>query len=270
MKTKERVGTIIVAFAFLFSLGCVGCCGGFGSREAPAKKIDEREATTKKIAEADSRWNRGEKASAIAEYKSVYTEAIPAEKEKFLPRIVEFETKAGNINEAKTWIKSGLDDQLNVEYTDPAAKELFTAAKKEHDEARASAAAEDARKKKEAAAEAVRSAEAAAEAAAQAKAEAARRAEEEYEVNGLVLLLKTLSAKRGQFGGQITGTVVNRRNHKLNYAQISFNLYDASGAQIGSALANINGLEAGGRWNFTASTFGKDFHSYKFSELSGF
>jgi hypothetical protein len=63
---------------------------------------------------------------------------------------------------------------------------------------------------------------------------------------------------------------VNRRGVKLMYAQITFNLYDSSGAQVGSAIANINGLEAGGRWNFKASTFGTDFKKYKFSELSGF
>jgi hypothetical protein len=104
----------------------------------------------------------------------------------------------------------------------------------------------------------------------EARAEAARKAEEEYEANGLVLLLKTVKGTRGQFGGEITGTVVNRRPNKLNYAQIQFNLYDGTGAQVGTALANINGLEPGGRWNFTATTFGKDFATYKFSELSGF
>jgi len=105
---------------------------------------------------------------------------------------------------------------------------------------------------------------------AHAEAEAARRAEEEYDARGLVLLLKTVQGKRGEFGGEITGTVVNRRGVTLSYAQITFILYDGSGAQVGTALANINDLESGGRWNFTATTFGTDFVHYKFSELSGF
>ena len=101
-------------------------------------------------------------------------------------------------------------------------------------------------------------------------AEAARKAEEEYEQNGLVLLRKTVEGRTGQFGGEITGIVINRRNRKLIYAQITFNLYDESGAQVGSALANINGLEAGGRWKFKATSFGTDFSKYKINELTGF
>jgi hypothetical protein len=104
-------------------------------------------------------------------------------------------------------------------------------------------------------------------AAAQAKAEAERKAEEEYDADGLVLLRKTVNS----FDTKITGTVVNRRSSKLRYAQITFNLYDASGAQVGTAIANINGLESGGRWNFTAISFGiNNVSTYKFSELSGF
>ena len=101
-------------------------------------------------------------------------------------------------------------------------------------------------------------------------AEARRKAEEEYDVNGLVLLKKSVKGTSGEFSGEISGMVVNRRSRKLSYAQITFNLYDESGAQVGSALANINGLEPGGTWKFKASTFGTDFSSYKFSELSGF
>lgn len=99
---------------------------------------------------------------------------------------------------------------------------------------------------------------------------AAARAEEELDVNGLVLMLKTVSGTNGDFGGTIKGVVENRRSRKLNYAQITFNLYDKSGAQVGSAMANINGLEPGGRWKFEANSFGKDFSRYKFSELTGF
>lgn len=100
--------------------------------------------------------------------------------------------------------------------------------------------------------------------------EAARKAKEEYEQNGLVLLRKTLQGKSGELTGEITGTVINRRNRKLRYAQISFNLYDDSGAQVGTALANVNGLEPGGKWKFKATAFGTDFSTYKVNELTGF
>jgi hypothetical protein len=103
-----------------------------------------------------------------------------------------------------------------------------------------------------------------------AEAEIKRKAEEEYNADGLILLRKTVQGTSGEFGGVITGMVINRRSHQLSYAQIQFNLYDGSGAQVGTALANINGLEAGGKWKFQASTFGTDYVRYKFSELSGF
>ena len=50
-----------------------------------------------------------------------------------LPRIVEFEVKAGNNHEAKIWIKRGLEGKLNAEYTNPTAKELFATVKNEHE-----------------------------------------------------------------------------------------------------------------------------------------
>jgi hypothetical protein len=103
----------------------------------------------------------------------------------------------------------------------------------------------------------------------EAKAAAARKKEEELNVKGLVLMTKTVTGTNRQFGGDITGIVVNRTGRKLGYAQFTFNLYDSTGAQIGSALANINGLEPNGRWRFKAATFQK-FSRYKFSELEGF
>ena len=114
-----------------------------------------------------------------------------------------------------------------------------------------------------------RKAEAERQRKAEAQAEAARKAEEEYDADGLVLLRKTVSGVQSQFGTEITGTVVNRRAHALSYTQITFNIYDASGAQVGSALANVNGLEPGARWNFKAVSFTKGT-DYKFSTLSGF
>lgn len=137
------------------------------------------------------------------------------------------------------------------------------AAREEADRARAA--------KMASAAEAKRIAdEAEKERKASAALEAARKAEEEIEVRGLVLLRKTVAGSRDKFGGEITGIVVNRRRRKVDYAQISFNLYDDNGNQVGTALANITNLKPGGRWKFTARGFGKEFATYKFAELTGF
>ena len=105
----------------------------------------------------------------------------------------------------------------------------------------------------------------------QAAAEAARKEREEWESNGLILLRLTLKGAVGEYGNaKITGTIINRTGRTLNYAQITFNLYDKSGAQVGSAVANVNGLESNGRWKFEAIALTDDFATYKPSEMTGF
>lgn len=133
------------------------CCGGFpASREEVKKKIDK----------ADVLWDSGKKTDAVMEYRRIFEDARSDEKERMLPRIVEFEVNAGNNEEAKKWIKRGLEDKLKVEYSDPAAKKVFAVAKNEYDEA----AAEKERKELEEKAKAER--EAAEREAARKKAEA--------------------------------------------------------------------------------------------------
>lgn len=97
-----------------------------------------------------------------------------------------------------------------------------------------------------------------------------QQAENEYEQDGLVLLNDSLKMSGEGVGRAITGIVINRRKNKLTYAQITFNLYDASGDQVGSASANVNGLEPGGRWKFQAATFGQGFAKSKVSEITGY
>jgi hypothetical protein len=141
------------------------------------------------------------------------------------------------------------------------AEELAAAEqkKKELEAAAAEAArmkAEEARRKMEAAA---KEAQLAKEAMEARKREEARRAEEETNFNGLVLFNKSVVATQRS----ITGIVENRTGRDLNYAQIIFNLYDSDDNQVGSVLANVNGLEAGGRWSFEAVCFGRRYATYK-------
>ena len=109
--------------------------------------------------------------------------------------------------------------------------------------------------------------------------EAERRMEEEeqrkykerfFDKNGLSLDVKSIQAERDFLGITIRGVVYNRKQRKLAYAQITFNLYDKSGAQIGTALANINGLEPDGAWKFTAIGLADDIDKYKIGDMSGF
>jgi hypothetical protein len=112
-----------------------------------------------------------------------------------------------------------------------------------------------------------------------AESDAAKRKEEEYEKkykerfvdkNGLTLDLKSITTERDSFGITINGVVFNRNKKKLSYAQISFNLYDSSGAQVGSAFANINGLEPDGAWKFSAIGLAETASKFKFDDMSGF
>jgi hypothetical protein len=68
----------------------------------------------------------------------------------------------------------------------------------------------------------------------------------------------------------IAGRVKNNTNKTYNYAQISFNLYDKSDAQVGSALANINNFEAGGVWKFRAIVLSENAVTAKFKGISAF
>lgn len=99
--------------------------------------------------------------------------------------------------------------------------------------------------------------------------EAARKAEEEYDADGLVLLRKSVKAYTTSFGGEIIGTVVNRRGRSLSYAQVTFGLYNASGDKVGTVFANITQLEPGERWSFKAVTFKEGWTSYRIAGLVG-
>jgi hypothetical protein len=138
-KRRLLLASLLAAVAGVFL-----ACGGPVSHEETRKKLDG----------ADASWDHGEKADAVRVYRTVYADALPEEREKILPRIVEFELKAGNTDEAKTWIKRGLDDGVKAKYgnlaDDPAAQQLFAAVRKERDEA-AAKKAEEARKAEEAA-----------------------------------------------------------------------------------------------------------------------
>lgn len=55
-----------------------------------------------------------------------------------------------------------------------------------------------------------------------------------------------------QFAVYVTGTLTNNTEDEVGYIQVEYNLYDADGAQVGTALANTNNLKAGGSWKFEA------------------
>lgn len=75
--------------------------------------------------------------------------------------------------------------------------------------------------------------------------------------------------QKEQYATYVVGTVINTKNKKLSYLQVEINLYDQSGAQVGSALANINNLEPGGTWKFKAYVFQQEATDFKIKEITG-
>lgn len=75
-----------------------------------------------------------------------------------------------------------------------------------------------------------------------------------------------------QFSAYITGTLTNNTDRDLDYIQVEYVLYDADGAQIGTALANTNNLKAGGAWKFEAAAFedGAEIASFELADVTGF
>ena len=70
----------------------------------------------------------------------------------------------------------------------------------------------------------------------------------------------------------ITGTLTNNTDNEVSYIQVEYNLYDASGAQVGTALANTNNLQPGGTWKFEAiGTVSPDqVASFELMDVTGF
>lgn len=68
---------------------------------------------------------------------------------------------------------------------------------------------------------------------------------------------------------KITGIIRNTSDKTYSYVSIRFNLYDSSGNQIGTAVAAMNDLKAGGTWKFSAIGTG-NAPRFGFSSFDGF
>ena len=72
------------------------------------------------------------------------------------------------------------------------------------------------------------------------------------------------------FSTYIQGEIKNNTDKTYSYAQVTFNVYDSSGAQIGTAVDNINNFEPNGTWRYKAIALTTDkVASYKFVEITG-
>lgn len=68
----------------------------------------------------------------------------------------------------------------------------------------------------------------------------------------------------------IEGTIQNNTNKNYNYAQVTFNIYDKDGNQLGTAVDNINNFQANGTWKYKAIGLTTEKVSrYEFVEITG-
>lgn len=88
---------------------------------------------------------------------------------------------------------------------------------------------------------------------------------DKYSIDGEELTGDAYSCK-------ISGVYTNKAGKDLSYVQVSYNLFDADGNQIGTALANTNNLADGGTWKFEAfgSAAVDEVASYKIGDATGF
>lgn len=71
----------------------------------------------------------------------------------------------------------------------------------------------------------------------------------------------------------ITGTITNTTKRDFSYISVTYKIYDASGAVIGTALDNANNIGSGETWRFEANSFSwfdEKPASVKFSEIQKF
>lgn len=75
-----------------------------------------------------------------------------------------------------------------------------------------------------------------------------------------------------EYAAVITGALTNNTDEEKRYIQVEYVIYDAEGAQIGTALANTNNLKAGGTWKYEAySTVSpSEVDSWELADVTGF
>jgi hypothetical protein len=84
------------------------------------------------------------------------------------------------------------------------------------------------------------------------------------------LAVSGLTVVRDEYTRSITGVVRNNSDHKYGYAQVEINLYDKGGNVIGSTMANINNLEPGQTWKFSAPILEDAAVKFDVKDVSGF
>ena len=85
-------------------------------------------------------------------------------------------------------------------------------------------------------------------------------------------IIGDITTESDMFAIYLSGVIKNNSGKDCTYVQVTFNLYDKDGNQIGTALDNINNLEKDGTWKFKAMGMGEsgEVDSYKLAEIVGY
>lgn len=86
--------------------------------------------------------------------------------------------------------------------------------------------------------------------ATQKTKETAKETKKEYEI-------ENVDIEKDEFSTYVTGVLKNNGGKK-GYVQITVPCYDKNGAKLGDALANVNDIEANGKWKFKAMYMGSE------------
>jgi len=76
--------------------------------------------------------------------------------------------------------------------------------------------------------------------------------------------------KSADYGRKLVGTIRNPSPKQYTYAVIEFSLYDKTGGQVGTAIANISNLEGNGIWNFEALVLEEKATEAKFKGITAY
>ena len=101
---------------------------------------------------------------------------------------------------------------------------------------------------------------------------AMREAERHYEQPGVDIEDLELIESKGTTKSsttEVVGRIRNNTNRTYNYVQVTFQMYDSQGNQVGSAMANVNGLEPKRTWKFKAVCFCQGAR-FKLNKITGF
>lgn len=76
-----------------------------------------------------------------------------------------------------------------------------------------------------------------------------------------------------EYSYEITGTLQNNTDRDFSYVQVEFYAYDSDGNLLDTCIGNNSGMEANGKWKFTASCFfsngdANNVISYKLKEIT--